>query len=654
MTIDCVGRGLRVAAAALGLALVCSAASGAQGGKAARGDTEAAPGEEAAPVDGAGPADAAEAEAFFDGLLGAQLRHLKDVGATVSLVRDGEILFAKGYGLADLESGTRVDADKTLFRIGSVSKLFVWTAVMQLVEEGRLDLDADINEYLEEIEIPATWDRPITLANLMTHTPGFEDRVLGLFSRREEDLVPVAEALARQLPARVRPPGEQPSYSNHGTAMAALIVETVAGQPFHEFVQERILDPLGMENTTLLQPLPEGLAGQMSKGYSRAGDHFEEKEFELVPLYPAGSTSASATDMARLMIAFLQNGRFGDSRILEEATAREMRSPLLEVDPAVNPSPHGLMDMSTRGIRIVGHGGDTLWFHTLFALFPDHDLGLFVSYNTDKGGGGRGPLLEAVLDRYFAPAERPSEPPEGFTERADAYTGEFRPNRFAHTTLARLGALAGTFEVEVNDEGELMAFDTRFVETAPRVFTERNGERRLVFIEGDDGRMSHFYNAQFPIVTFERVPLGERRWLHLPVAALACAALLATILAWPLGWAVRQWFGVEYDPSARIPRSARLALWAAAVLLLAMVAGVAIDASDPTDLVFGELGTIKALLVLPLVALIPAAMALVATVGIWRRGRGTRSGRVAYTLSAVLVVVFYWQLAVWNLLGFKL
>jgi CubicO group peptidase (beta-lactamase class C family) len=654
MTIESAVRWARVCTVALGLVLMCSVAPQARSEESGLGETKAAPGAEAAPAGVVGPADAAEAEAFFDGLLGAQLRHLKDVGATVSLVRDGEILFAKGYGLSDLESGTRVDAEKTLFRIGSVSKLFVWTAVMQLVEEGRLDLDADINEYLEEIEIPATWERPVTLANLMTHTPGFEDRVLGLFSRREEDLVPVAEVLARQLPARVRPPGERPSYSNHGTAMAALIVETVAGQPFHEYVQERILDPLGMENTTLLQPLPEGLAGQMSKGYSRAGDHFEEKEFELVPLYPAGSTSASATDMARLMIAFLQDGRLGESRILEEATAREMRAPLLEVDPAVNPSPHGFMDMSTRGIRIVGHGGDTLWFHTLFALFPDHNLGLFISYNTDKGAQGRGPLLEAFLDRYFAPAQRPSEPPEGFAERADAYTGEFRANRFAHTTLARLGALAGTFEVKVNDDGELMAFDTRFVETAPRVFTERNGERRLVFIEGGDGRMSHFYDAQFPIVTFERVPLGERRWLHLPLAALACAAFLATILAWPLGWAVRRWFGVEYDPSVRISRSARLALWGAATLLLAMIVGVAIDLRDPTDLVFGELGTIKALLVLPLIALIPAAMALVAAVRIWRRGTGTRAGHIAYTLSAVLVVVFYWQLAAWNLLGFKL
>jgi hypothetical protein len=492
----------------------------------------------------------------------------------------------------------------------------------------------------------------VTLAHLMTHTPGFEDRVVGLFSRDEERLVPVGEVLAGQNPARLRPPGDLPSYSNHGTVMAALIVETVAGQPWQEFLQERIFGPLGMESTTFAQPLPEHLADRMSKGYSYAGDHFEEEEFELVPLYPAGSVSASATDMARLMITFLQHGRYGEARILEEETSREMQSPLLSVDPAVNPSPHGFMDMSTRGIRIIGHGGDTFWFHTLLALFPDHDLGLFVSYNTDEGVG-RGALLQAFLDRYFFPAPRPLEPPEDFVERAESYTGEFRGNRFPHTTLARLAALAGAFDVKTNDDGELLAFEARFVETAPRVFTERDGERTLVFIEDGGGKMSHFYNAQFPIVTFERVPFSEGRKLHLVLLVLSCVAFLGTLVAWPGGWAVRRWFGVTRERARRIPGPARFALWATAALLLSLVVGLVAALSDPNDIAFGELGTIKILLTLPLIAVIPTIVALVATAKIWRGTLGTGTGRVLYILTALLVVTFYWQLWVWNLLGFR-
>jgi CubicO group peptidase (beta-lactamase class C family) len=602
----------------------------------------------------AGPSDAAELEAFFDGLMKVQARHLDNVGATVAVVKGGEILFAKGYGFADLEAGVAVDPEATLFRIGSVSKLFVWISVMQLVEEGRLDLHADINEYLEAVEIPATWDEPVTMAHLMTHTPGFEDRVVGLFARKEEQLVPLEEILTRQNPARVRPPGDQPSYSNHGTAMAALVVEAISGQPWTELVQQRILDPLGMASTTFAQPLPDNLASRMSKGYAHAGDHFEEKEFELVPLYPIGAASATATDMARLMIALLQNGRYGESRILAQETAEVMRSALVEVDPAVNPSPHGFMDMSTRGIHIVGHGGDTFWFHTLLALFPEHDLGLFVSYNTDKGGGGGGPLLATFLDQYFSPAARPLGAPEDFADRAARYEGEFRGNRFAHTTLAKLGAVAGAFEVAVNEDGELQVFDSRFVETAPRVFTELDGERTLVFIEGEDGPMSHFYNAQYPIVTFERVPASEGRSLHLILLVLASVAFLGTILAWPTGWAVRRWFSVGEAPDGRIPRPARLALWATASLLLGSTVGLLIILTDPTDIAFGDVSTTKKLLVLPLIALLPALAALLATWRMWRRGLGTRTGRGLYTLTVLLVLAFYWQLTVWNVLGFKL
>lgn len=442
--------------------------------------------------------------------------------------------------------------------------------------------------------------------------------------------------------------------------MAALIVETVSGRPWPDFIRERILDPLGMASTSFAQPLPEGLAERVSKGYRHAGDHWEEEPFELVPLYPVGAASATATDMARLMIAMLDDGHYGDNRILDEGTAREMREALLQVDPNVNTSPHGYMNMTTRGVRILGHGGDTFWFHTLLALFPEHDLGLFVSYNTDEGQEGRGPLLQAFLDRYFYPLERPGAAPADFAERAPAFTGEFRANRFAHTTLTKLGAVAGAFRVEATDKGELAAFESRFVETAPRVFTETNGERKLVFVEGDDGRMSHFYNARFPIVTYERVPATERQGLHLALLVLACAAFAGTVVAWPIGWVVRKWFGVP-DPgkadevrSARLSREARLALWAMAATLLAFVIGLVAAIADPTDIAFGDLGAIKRTLALPFIALLPGALAAWEAWKIWRSKTGTPTGRVLYTVVIVVAAAFYWQLSMWNLLGWRL
>jgi CubicO group peptidase (beta-lactamase class C family) len=601
----------------------------------------------------ASPLDPVELEAFIDGMMRVQLRHLKNVGATISVVQGGEVILAKGYGFADLEGGVEVDPVRTLFRIGSVTKLFVWTSVMQLVESGQLDLDADINEYLETFEIPAVWDEPVTMAHLMTHTPGFEDRVVGLFARDASRMQPIEEVLAGQTPERVRPPGDHPSYSNHGTAMAARIVENITGQDFQDYVQENILDPLGMANTTLAQPLPEHLAEQMSKGYERAGDHYEEQDFEFVPLYPAGSVSSSATDMARLMIAFLQKGQLGGNRILSEETAMRMRSAIFEVAPGVNTSPHGFMDMSTRGVRIIGHGGDTLWFHTLFSLYPERDLGLFVSYNTDTGGGGRGILEAAFLDRYFAEPERSAAPSADFSERADLFAGEYRGNRFPHTTLAKLGAAAEAFKVTANEEGELLAMGNRWVETSPGIFTSRSGEATLVFVEGEDGRMSHFYMAQFPIMTFGRVPASEARGIHLPLLVLSLVMFVFTVVAWPLGWAIRKWFRVG-SGGERLSSRARLMLWATTALMLALLIGLGSVLSDVEDIVMGDLGSVKMILLLPLIALLPAAGSIVAMIGMWRASEGTTTGRVLYSLTVVLVLTFYWQMSVWNVLGFQL
>ena len=204
----------------------------------------------------------------MDGAVNAELiaRHIP--GASVALVRGDQVIFAKGYGYADIEKRQPVVANQTLFRIGSVSKLFIWTAVMQLWEEGKLDLDADVNTYLKDFQIPATYSEPITLKNLMTHTPGFEDLATDgrLFVNNSSDIMPLGKYLKDRMPARIRPPGEVTAYSNYGSALAAYIVAQVSGMPYDEYVEKNILLPLGMRNTTFEQPLPpEALEKHVSR-----------------------------------------------------------------------------------------------------------------------------------------------------------------------------------------------------------------------------------------------------------------------------------------------------------------------------------------------------------------------------------------------------
>src|SRR5947209_1534361 len=205
-------------------------------------------------------------EPFLDGLIPSQLRTRNLAGAVVSVVKDGQVLLQKGYGYADVEEKKPVLPDQTLFRPGSISKLFTATAVMQLVEQGKLDLDRDLEDYLD-FPIPKTYPEPVTLRQLLTHTGGFEETLKNLFVAHQSDIKPLRTYLVNEMPARIFPPGKIPSYSNYGFTLAGYIVERVSGEKFERYVENHILKPLGMNNSTFDQPLPPHLAPQMSKGY---------------------------------------------------------------------------------------------------------------------------------------------------------------------------------------------------------------------------------------------------------------------------------------------------------------------------------------------------------------------------------------------------
>jgi CubicO group peptidase (beta-lactamase class C family) len=343
----------------------------------------------------------AELEAFVDGIMAVHLRDRNIAGATVSVVKDGKIFLAKGYGYADVKKKIPVNPETTMFRPGSVSKLVTWTAVMQLVEGGRIDLDTDVNTYLKDFKIPETFPEPITMKHLMTHTPGFEEKATGMGARTIEDLMPVGQFLQEYMPARVRPPGIITSYSNYGTALAGYIVEVLSGLPFETYVEDYIFKPLGMRHSTFRQPLPADLAEHMSVGYKFENGVFKPEEFELIHgMTPAGALSASGTDMALFMITHLQKGRFGEIRILEEETANLMHSQLFTHDPHIVGNAHGFWEMRYNDIYALEHGGDTLLFHSFLVLIPEQNTGFYVSYNSVGGGGpSRIQLVESILDR---------------------------------------------------------------------------------------------------------------------------------------------------------------------------------------------------------------------------------------------------------------
>lgn len=598
-----------------------------------------------------GPHDPEELAAFIDGIMAIHLRDKHIAGATIVVVEDNKVLFSKGYGKADVAENVPVSAEKTMFRIGSVSKLLTWTAVMQLIEQGKLDLDVDVNTYLKHFKVPATYDKPVTLRHLLTHTPGFEDRVVGLFAHDSEKMTPLGELLARELPARVRAPGELSSYSNHGTALAGYIVAEVSGMSWEEYVEKHLLEPLGMTHTLVRQPAADKLPANMSKGYKFQGGRFVEEPFEYIPASPAGSISSSAEDMARFMIAHLQNGQYGDQRILQEETAKKMREPLFTHDERLDGMAYGFMRLNYNGEQIVEHGGDTLWFHSSLVLLPERGAGFFVAYNTNTGTVRR-ELFDAFFDRYYpAPTADEPQPLAGFSERAKRYTGSYASIRHVYSSFAKLGMLLNT--ADVSSDGDILLLDAgseptkRFVEVETDLFREIDGPEKLLFRPNDQGVMQVFINS-VPVSALVALP-----WYETPtftvLSLLACVFVcLSVVLGWPaVALIARDSQSSFQRPRTRGSRVATGLAWLGCLAVL-MWLGMGV-VPDPGDVVFG-MPTEYDVLVLstPVIAAI-AGLVLLAALVAWKNGYWRVSGRLHYSLVALVLLGFVWFLYHWNL-----
>ncbi len=624
----------------------------------------------ALPLRQPGPTDRAEMEAFLDELFVAQMAEHHIAGAGVVVVKDGDVFFAKGYGYADLENKTPVDPEQTIFKIGSVGKLFTWTAIMQLVEQGRLNLDADINTYLD-FRIPATYPQPITLKHLLTHTAGFEDSWLEVFARDVDDLLPVSEWLAAHIPARVRPPGAAVAYSNYGASLAGYIVARVSGLPYAQYVEEHILQPLGMAHTTARSPAPPNLRAQASLGYWAV-----DGVLQPVPDYPAyigqpalapaGGHSSSVADMARFMIAHLQDGRHRDAdigagRLLQESTLQQMHSTLYTSDPRLKGSAYGFFDFSDNGQRVLGHSGSTLGFTALLLLLPDQDLGVFVAYNSEDSGElttQHFGFQRAFFDHYFpAPAAAAIQPPADFAQRAGRFTGSYRLTQSAYTTLEKIGGIMIPVEISELGDGTLrftiFGLEERLVEVAPLYFRQTDGAAGILFHADDRGRITHMYADLSPQYAFEKLNWYETPHFNLALVLGSVAIFLSVIPLVPIS-AMRN--RRAKTGQERTSRGARVATWimlGISALNLLFVAGTVQVFSTLGFPRFGIPLSYRIVLGLGVLSAVLTVSALVYTVLAWKERYWGVALRAGYTLATVAAIAFVWFLNQWNLLGWR-
>ena len=503
-----------------------------------------------------------DAEAWLDGFMPYALDQGAIAGAVVVIVKDGAVLTQRGYGYADVAQRVPVDPYRTLFRLGSVSKLFTWTAVMQLVEQRKINLDADVNTYLD-FTLPAPAGRPITMRDLLAHRAGFEDTYRGLISP-DAPAAALAEVIRRRIPARVFPAGSTPAYSNYGAALAGYIVQRVSGLAYEAYLQQHVFAAAGMVQASVCQPLPAALAPFLSKGYSVASE--PPMPFEYVNLAPAGAATASATDMAKFMLAHLAHG----GALLDSTTTHLMHDTRLATVPHLNRMALGFYEQRTPGGRItLSHGGDTRWFHTYLWLFPEEHTGLFVALNSagrnDAAGWIRTSLFQEFGRRYFSQPQQPLAAARP-AAHAQLLAGNYSTSRRNFTSFMGILDLFGQLQIRADHTGALQVESirdvsgarTQWVETAPFLWRSPDGTNRLAAKVQHGRVVAVALDESAPFEVYLPVPWYRSSvWLS-PAFFGSVLLVLYAGLSWPIGALIRRRYALAYAPMGWERLAARL------------------------------------------------------------------------------------------------
>jgi CubicO group peptidase (beta-lactamase class C family) len=487
-------------------------------------------------------------EAVVDGLLE---RRIGDVtpGAAVAIVRSDETLLTKGYGTADVDEDTAVRPEETAFRVGSVGKLVTFTAVMQGVERGILDLDEEVNTYLADsaVTVPERDDEPVTLRHLGTHTAGFESALDPNIVADPDALTSLETLLDTQQPTRVRPPGKLVGYSNYGAALAGHVVAEAHETTFEEYVQSNIFGPLGMTHSTFAQPIPDDHPGTLAAGHATGGDGFETSDDVFINMRPAGSLSATATDMATFMRAHLGNGAVDGSRLLRTETARTMHDRHHVRHPAVTNWRYGFHEYGDPDGSLIGHSGGTVSFTSQLVLAPKHDLGIFVNYNSNSDELPAAVVDDIVAELGLQPAETAPTPTSkpGGRARLESVAGEYSASYLPDTGPLHVVDVLDSVVVEPAENGRLRTkrlngTSREWVETDPYVFDEVGGPDRLAF-EIEDGTVTAMHMSSQPTGVHQPVPPSERRLITGGVVGSSLAGFGLSLAGWAGQRLWRRW-----------------------------------------------------------------------------------------------------------------
>ncbi|MFC3051625.1 serine hydrolase domain-containing protein [Kordiimonas pumila] len=592
-------------------------------------------------------------EAFVDGVVVPNMKAYHSPSGVVAVMKGGEVIFKKGYGYIDVEKHIPVDPDTSMFRPGSISKLFTWFSVMQQVEKGKLDLDTDVNQYLKTFQVADTYPgQPVTLRDIMTHTAGFEDGGIGYLIIDDPDrIIPLAESLKTHQPARVNPPGTHTAYSNWGTALAGLIVANVSGVEFNQYVQENIFDVLGMTRSSFVEPLPPELDKNMAKVYKYEAGKYIETNYEIVSNFgPAGAAAVTATDMLLFARAILNGGEYNGKRILKAETLQQMIDEGFAHDPRVRGMGLGFIKrrFGPDGLDNFGHDGGTTKFLSHFGMSKKYDLVVFSSFN----GPGNGPVHQAFVKGFydeFFPQDIPViTPPADFADRAAKYAGTYNSYRGNFTQIEALARGLGGMKVVPMPDNTLLIGETRYVEVEKNLFREVNDYGRVAFQEDENGAITGFVIDGMGVMQLYKAPFYQTTSFISILVGFAVLMFVSVFVR--LGY---QWSTYRALPKAEKQAFQASVLVASLNILFMVLAGIGVSAGFPA-LMYELPFIIKFSLVFSSLAALAGLYHLYQAVQVWRAGLyGSVWARVRFSLVTLAAVSMAWFYYYWNLIGFQ-
>jgi CubicO group peptidase (beta-lactamase class C family) len=439
--------------------------------------------------------DPVELAAFVDSFMTARMASERIPGADFVFVRNGRVLVTRGYGLARVDQPRPVLPESTIWRVGSISKVFTAVAVMQLVDRGAVELDAQVDTYVRRVAIPRTYPDPVTVRHLLNHTAGFDEVRPGTQAQTRDALLPLDQFLNDRL-VRVRPPGRTTAYSTYGITLAGEMIEEVSGATYEDFLQRNIWEPLGMRRSGI--DVPSTLQGDVAMGYEIRGDSLVSQPWEWYHTAPASSINATVADMGRFVLSQLPTSGVAAPRILSDSARREMQRQQATMHPSIPGYAIGYNEDYVGDLRVLEHAGNMAGFSALMVLIPGEDAGFFVVHHLE-GSRLRDDLKWLMLERFFPAATQrrpvPATLPPVETVQPERFAGRYIPlwSCFSCQPI-RAGSV---MTVTARPDGTLEFAGGRWIAVDSLRFVRENGSGYIVFRTDSAGAVRELFAGGF-------------------------------------------------------------------------------------------------------------------------------------------------------------